>query len=194
MDPVRVRLASAGGGALSEEYFDVLDSEGNFTGKTKLRREVHRDGDWHRAVNIWIVNQAGEVLLQKRSATKDSWPDHWDISCGGHLVAGEDAMTAALNELREELGLIVTPSDLMLLADWRTSTRPAPDFINNSFVTLYLLRTEQKLEDFTLQASEVAELRYFSLAELKQIADEKRPGFVPHPHAYAALFKALSQN
>lgn len=41
------------------EYFDVLDSEGHKTGRIKLRSAVHRDGDWHRAVNIWIVNGGG---------------------------------------------------------------------------------------------------------------------------------------
>lgn len=41
------------------EYFDVLDSNGHKTGRIKLRSEVHRDGDWHRAVNIWIVNGGG---------------------------------------------------------------------------------------------------------------------------------------
>ena len=45
------------------EYFDVLDSNGHKTGRIKLRSEVHRDGDWHRAVNIWIVNGGGCFLV-----------------------------------------------------------------------------------------------------------------------------------
>lgn len=142
-------------------------------------------------MNIWIINSRGEVLLQKRSATKDSWPNHWDISCGGHLVAGEDALTAAISELHEELGLVVQPSDLQFLADWRTSTRPAPDFINNSFVTLYLLRTDWELKDFVMQESEVAGLKYFPVAELHRLVAEQHPDLVPHPHAYAELFKIL---
>lgn len=40
-----------------KEYFDLLDENGNKTGKTKLRNEVHRDGDWHKAVHIWIINE-----------------------------------------------------------------------------------------------------------------------------------------
>jgi len=35
---------------MSKEYFDVLDENGNKTGKIKLRSEVHRDGDWHKGV------------------------------------------------------------------------------------------------------------------------------------------------
>lgn len=57
---------------MCKEYFDILDDNGNKTGKIKLRSEVHRDGDWHKAVHIWILNQSGDILLQRRSATKDS--------------------------------------------------------------------------------------------------------------------------
>lgn len=152
---------------------------------------MHRDGDWHRAVNIWIVNQSGQVLLQKRSTNKDSWPNRWDISCGGHLVAGEDALTVAISELYEELGLEVQPDDLIYLSGWKSSTRPAPDFLNNSFTTLYLLRTDKRLDDFILQTSEVSELRYIDAAELKRRILEDQPDLVPHEHAYAELFRAL---
>lgn len=40
----------------SVELFDVLDSSGHKTGQTKPRHLAHRDGDWHRAVDIWIIN------------------------------------------------------------------------------------------------------------------------------------------
>lgn len=35
-----------------KEYFDVLDENGNLTGRKKLRSEVHRDGDWHKATRL----------------------------------------------------------------------------------------------------------------------------------------------
>lgn len=55
---------------MNKEYFDILDENGNKIGKTKLRSEVHRDGDWHKAVHIWILNNNGDVLLQRRCAKK----------------------------------------------------------------------------------------------------------------------------
>lgn len=53
-----------------QEYFDALDEQGNKTGQTKLRSAVHRDGDWHQAVNIWIVSPSQEILLQRRSESR----------------------------------------------------------------------------------------------------------------------------
>lgn len=153
---------------------------------------MHRDGDWHRAVDIWVVNQNGEVLLQLRSPEKDSYPDHWDISCGGHVVAGEDSLTAAVNELQEELGLEAQPQDLRYLLTWKTTNDcPKPGFINNSFNDLYILYTDKPLADLAPQPEEVSELRFFSPEELKSMVDRQDPRLVPHSCAYAKLFEIL---
>lgn len=48
-----------------EEYFDALDENGNLTGVKKLRKEVHRDGDWHRTVHIWIINNDNESYYKE---------------------------------------------------------------------------------------------------------------------------------
>ena len=94
------------------EYFDVLDERGNKTGKIKKREDVHRDGDWHKSIHIWIVNDKNEVLLQKRSSNKDCYPNMWDISCAGHLTAGDTSISGALREIKEELGLDISLSQL----------------------------------------------------------------------------------
>jgi len=70
------------------EFFDVLDKNGNPTGQVKDRNDVHRDGDWHKAVHIWIINFKGELLIQKRSPNKDTGAGQWDISAAGHMPAG----------------------------------------------------------------------------------------------------------
>ena len=100
---------------MNKEYFDILDENGNKTGKTKLRSEVHRDGDWHKAVHIWIINDKGDILLQRRCATKDSNPNMLDISSAGHLSAGDSSLDGAIRELKEELNLDVKPNELQFI-------------------------------------------------------------------------------
>lgn len=57
------------------------------TGRAKARSTVHRDGDWHRAVHVWILClQTGELVLQRRAATKDAWSNLLDISTAGTLL------------------------------------------------------------------------------------------------------------
>ena len=50
-----------------------------------------------------------ELLLQKRSQQKDSYPGCYDISSAGHSPAGVDFIPSALRELKEELGLDARP-------------------------------------------------------------------------------------
>jgi hypothetical protein len=60
------------------------------------RHLVHADGDYHRAVHVWIyVESTGELLLQKRADRKDSWPGLWDISSAGHISAGDTSLITA---------------------------------------------------------------------------------------------------
>lgn len=79
------------------------------TGESKERSKVHADGDWHRSVQVWIVQQDPNsrkvlVLLQRRSNFKDTHPNLLDVSCAGHVNAGDDILQTTLRELREELG------------------------------------------------------------------------------------------
>ena len=56
------------------EYFDVLNENGEFTGKITTREECHKKGLWHRAVYGFIFDKSGNVLLQKRSSEKNYGP------------------------------------------------------------------------------------------------------------------------
>jgi len=174
------------------EYFDVLDENGNKTGETKLRNEVHRDGDWHRAVHIWIIN-GDQILLQRRCPTKDSNPNMLDISCAGHLSAGDDSLTGALRELKEELNLDVAPSDLQFIKTLKRSTRYAADFINNEFDDVYILETDKTIEDMKFQQEEISEIFYVPFIEFKKMVETRQPDLLRHDEEFEILFKLFEQ-
>lgn len=67
------------------EYLDILDEKGNKTGEVKPRQEVHSKGYWHKGVHIWIINSKKELLVQRRSANKDVYPNKLYISVAGHV-------------------------------------------------------------------------------------------------------------
>jgi isopentenyl-diphosphate delta-isomerase len=67
---------------------------------------AHRNGGaLHRAFSIFIFNRRGEMLLQKRAATKYHFRSIWGNSCCGHPRPGEELVSAARRRLREELGI-----------------------------------------------------------------------------------------
>ena len=94
------------------ELLDVLDKNGKPTGKVKPRSEIHRDGDWHRAAHVWIMNSKSELLIQKRAATRKYHPNRWSVSVGGHVSENENSRTSVAREVKEELGLHCLPSEL----------------------------------------------------------------------------------
>ena len=71
----------------------------------KARGDVHHDGDWHRSVHVWFVDSAGDLLLQRRSGGKDTHPGMLDVSCAGHVDAGDGVDETAEREVAEELSV-----------------------------------------------------------------------------------------
>lgn len=53
------------------ELVDVLDENGNLTGKVMDKDEVHEKNFFHNEVTVFIMNDKKEILLQKRSPNKN---------------------------------------------------------------------------------------------------------------------------
>jgi isopentenyldiphosphate isomerase len=95
-------------GGADAELVDVIDEEGRTVG-TVTRREVRTRGLAHRCVYLLVFNRRGDLFAHLRTATKDVYPSHWDVTAGGVLAAGEDFAAGARRELYEELGVDAEP-------------------------------------------------------------------------------------
>lgn len=174
---------------MSKEYFDVLDENGDKTGKIKLRSEVHRDGDWHKAVHIWIINNNGDILLQRRCPTKDSNPNMLDISMAGHLTAGDDSLTCAVRELKEELNLDISPNELQFIKTLKRSSKYTETFINNEFDDLYILRINKNIEEMKFQKEEISEIFFVPYKKFKDMVYNKQPDLLRKDDEFEILFE-----
>lgn len=161
------------------ELLDVLDPDGRRSGRVSERGVVHREGSFHAAVHVWVVRVRADggydLLLQKRSAEKDSFPGCYDVSAAGHIEAGEDVLAAAVRELAEELGIRAEADSLHYvgerLSDLSGSFHGKP-FINHEKNSVYLYQEPVDIEDLTLQRSEVEDVRWMdAVACLKSIRD-----------------------
>lgn len=101
------------------ELFDICGKDGRPTGHVKERSMVHRDGNLHRTVHIWVVRRRQDggldVLLQKRSQVKDAYPGCYDVSSAGHVQTGDDFADSAVRELKEELGITAKEEGLRFI-------------------------------------------------------------------------------
>ena len=90
---------------LSDELFTIVDENDMIVGY-KTRKECHHDPNIiHRAVDVVLFDSAGNILLQKRSKQKDTYPGYYTVSASGHIDKGESYEKAARREMEEELGI-----------------------------------------------------------------------------------------
>lgn len=151
-----------------EEIFDIVDENGEPTGKTVPRSEAHRNGIRHRTAHVWLWRPAKggfEILLQKRSDDKDSFPGCYDISSAGHIPAGCDYITSALRELKEELGLTARSEDLVPVGSKSLFTEAefyGEPFRDNQFTRFYRLEYRPEMGDIIPQPEEIESVRWFT--------------------------------
>ncbi|KXZ50213.1 hypothetical protein GPECTOR_17g850 [Gonium pectorale] len=58
-----------------------------------------------RGAYVLVSNREGELLVSKRSSSKDVYPGHWDVVIAGVVRAGEEYEDTAARELAEEIGV-----------------------------------------------------------------------------------------
>ena len=157
------------------EMFDVIDEKGSPTGLIKERGVVHREGALHATSHIWIArkNQKSgyDILLQKRSAIKDSHPGCYDISSAGHIGAGDDPLSSALRELQEELGISASHEHLkefgVQYKNYEGEFYGKP-FRDRQRSILYLYTEPVEETTLTLQESEIESVLWMDYSEALQ--------------------------
>ena len=104
-----------------------------------------------------------QVLLQLRRGT-GYMDGHWAVSAAGHVEAGEDAVSAAVREAAEELGVVLDRAELVpLCAMHRTGGRTEP---GDQRVDFFFECRRWGGEPHRLEADKATGLRWFDLAAL----------------------------
>lgn len=156
------------------EFFDIVDDNGNPTGKTIDRATAHREGYPHRTAHVWIVRRKQghiEILLQKRCAQKDSFPGCYDISSAGHIPAGVDYVPSALRELKEELGLEIRPEELQECGIKRLKIETqfyGEPFRDHQISKVFLLWRDMEVSEFRLQKEEIDSVMWMDFEACKE--------------------------
>lgn len=95
----------------ADELVDVIDKDGRTIGVT-TRREMRARRLLHRCTYVLVFNRRGDLFVHLRTATKDVYPSHWDVTIGGVLIAGETFTQGMQREIREELGIDAVADEL----------------------------------------------------------------------------------
>ena len=153
------------------EILDIVDEKGNPTGQTVERKKAHQEGIMHRTSHVWLLRKKQgkiQILLQKRSYTKESFPGCYDISSAGHIPAGMDFAESAIRELQEELGISASYDELVFCGNriviWDDCFKGKP-FHDRQYSRVFILWRNIDEEKFKLQKEEVESVLWMDLDE-----------------------------
>lgn len=172
------------------ELLDVLDENGNKTGVVKSKEEIYKTGEWFRSVHIWIINENNELLLQRRSPNKTTYPNLWAVSVSGHVSAGETSVAAVIREIKEEIDVDITPEQCEYLFTIRRQN-VFDNCINRVYDDNYLVRLNIDVNSAKIQETELNEIKYFNIDNLKMMLENRDPRFVPLDLEKETLFSFL---
>ena len=146
------------------ELWDIYDRDRVKTGRLQERGKEMNPDDYHLVVQVWIQNSDGKWLISKRSPEK--WmAGKWEAT-GGSVVAGEDTFTAALREVREELGIKLDASTGVLISSTRYDY---PRWKNPGFIDVYMFRGDYPIESVRLQEGETCAAKWVATEEIHEL-------------------------
>lgn len=177
-----------------DELVDILDKDGNTTGKTCMKSEAHLKGYWHPCVHVWLYTKNGKVLIQKRKETKKEFPSTWDVSVAGHIGAGENVLLAAQREVNEEVGFYVKKEDFAFIGNYKTNFKHHENLIDKEYHHIYIAELTVPVETLRIQAEEVSEIQLIPITELeKKLKGVDALKFVSYePDYFNMVFSAIN--
>jgi len=134
------------------------------------KRGTLNQSDIYRVSALWIQNSKGDILLTQRKFTKKNDPGKWQPAVAGTNEKGESYKSNIIKETEEEIGL---KNHLFRKAK---KTRYSGEY--NFFGQWFVLITDKKLEEFTIQEAEIEEIKWFKKEELLNKLKENPDKFV----------------
>lgn len=148
-----------------------MDEHGNKTGRLHERGKTLQPGDYHLFIEVWIMNRKGEFLVSKRTPDRG---DAWHSTCGCAIM-GEDSITAALREVREEIGIVLNPEAGQLFKRCKIIHPNRAGAIRD----VWLFLQEVDIADVVICPIEIAGAKW---ASRKQIMDMTHDGSFAYPY------------
>lgn len=146
------------------ELWDLYTRDRRLIGETHVRGEKLPPERYHLVVHVWIRNSRGEWLISQRAANRPSFPLIWECT-GGSVTQGEDSLTGAIREAKEEVGVDLDPTQGRLLSS----------IVRDHFQDIrddWLFRYDGEIDLRNATTDEVADMRWMRVEEIRALYRE----------------------
>lgn len=155
---------------MEKEKVVLVNPHDEFLGLME-KQEAHQKGVLHRAFSVFLFDEQGNMLLQKRASTKYHSPNQWTNACCSHPREGETYLQAAHRRLKEELGITC---DLQEKFNFIYKADVGQGLWEHELDYVFFGIFEGA---FHLNLDEVSETRYISWEDLEQELKENPQNF-----------------
>ena len=150
------------------ELWDLYNGHRQLTGRDHVRGEEIPLGYFHLVVHVWIRNSDGKYLISQRSADRPMHPLKWEC-VGGSVLKGEDSLTGALRETKEEVGLSLGPEFGKLVRS--TIGRVVNGVKFSDIVDVWLFKHDSPVSLEMATTNEVAQSAWLDKGQIKELFD-----------------------
>lgn len=153
------------------EKWDLYTKYREKTGKEHIRGEEIPEGLYHLVVHVWIRNSKGEYLLSRRAADRPTYPFFWE-TLGGSVLQGETSIEGAVREVKEEVGITLSPESGQLAFTKIRDTVNGEKFRDILDVWVFYYDGEADLTAATTK--EVAECKWLRSDQIYDLFQEQK--------------------
>lgn len=150
------------------ELWDLYNEDRELTGRKHVRGEPIPQGYYHLVVHVWIRNSAGKYLISQRSADRPMHPLKWEC-VGGSALKGEDSLSAALRETKQEVGLTLSPENGKMI--YSVTGRVVNGVRFTDIVDVWLFRYDGPVDLNLATTKEVAQAAWLDKTQIKTLFD-----------------------
>lgn len=144
------------------EYWDIYDKNRVLQNRTIRRGDSFQEGEYYVSCEVWFQNSKGEMLITLRNPNKKAC-GLWEF-VGGGVLAGETTAQAAAREVKEEIGLNITESELLYLYEYKQ---------RNYFMDIYLVNKDVDINDIVLDLNETIDAKWATKEEIQTMIDSQ---------------------
>lgn len=174
----------------ADQLLEVVNEADEIIG-TAMRSDIHAQGLLHREVHVWLVTPDKQVIFQRRSASKETFPSLLDATAGGHVEMGQSYEQAAIMEVLEETGLNIIPEQLITLCKiYDRASDPVTQTTNHVYRINYAVLFDGDINQLEIEAGDGAGFVNVPLLEI-----ETYEGLVPtlQSPVYAPVWLAIKE-
>ncbi len=151
------------------ELWDILDERGYKTGKTIERGQPLGADEFNLVVHIWIANHKNEFLISRRAPDKEPDSNMWE-STRGCAIMGDDSISAAIREVKEELGITLLSENGKFLKRYKST-------YSQSIVDVWFFRQEIDISTVVFQPEETIDAMWATKDTINKMIDDGE--FIP---------------